>query len=102
MFLGVLKVLFQYKPPIKIIHCHSIHYAIGTIVLSKILRVPAVLSIGGTDIRRAARLPPYLKLISSFDAVVYVAKSHRQLLLKNMPNAKSCTYPTGWIKIFFQ
>ena len=59
-----------------------------------------MLSIGGTDIRHVARLPLYLKLISSFDAVVYVAKSHRQLLPKICQMPKSCTYPTAWIKIF--
>lgn len=92
------KSLFE----VNVIHCHSIHYAISSLILGWFLGIPTVLSIGGTDIKRASRLKIYSRILKRFDSVVHVAKSQEKLIQEVLPKVTKLHISNGVdSKIFF-
>jgi len=95
MFTSIIISLRKTIFKIDVIHCHSIHYAISSLLLGWLLRVPTVLSIGGTDIKRAERLKIYTFILKYFSAVVHVAKAHQKLIHEILPKVKTIHISNG-------
>lgn len=95
MLMAVSWFLLARRPKVEVIHCHSIHYAITAVLLGRCLRVPVVLSIGGTDVRRAANIHGYKYILRQFACVVHVASSHERLIDCLMPGVKRLHVANG-------
>jgi len=74
MLYSVLKNLNWRNFP-EVIHCHSVHYILTSVVLKILFGSPVVLSLGGTDLKRLSHFKRFGFVLNHIDAVVYVAES---------------------------
>ena len=95
MFFSIILKFRSKILSVDVIHVHSIHYLITSLILKTFLKIPIVLSLGGTDLKRLATFSILKQALSRVDYVVYVAKNMEDNINKVFPDTNRMHISNG-------